>query len=135
MRGASDLVCRDFRHPGPNVEWGATLGSIRIPTRGLKDVPAFWDMLSRRVGRIATMDITRVEYGTRVNNGAATEPKCIVGIPIERLPDQAYTGYSMRSGELLSCSWKNAANFAQTFTCLYNSRALQITDSVISKYA
>ena len=91
-------------------------------------------MLSGTAGRKAIMDIARTEYGTQVNNGVATERKFIAAIPVERMPDQAYTGYSMRSGELLLASWKNAANVTQAFICLYHSCVLEIKDSEISKY-
>ena len=100
----------------------------------MKDLPAFWGVLSRTVGRKAIMDSTRVQYGTQDDNGTPTELKFIIGIPIERMPDQAYTGYSMRSGELLSVSWKNAQNVSQAFICLYDSCVLEIKDSEISKY-
>ena len=63
MTGSSDLDCRDFRNPGETFEFGLQLGSKRVPERDLKDRAAFWDMLSRAVGRKNLMDITRIDFG------------------------------------------------------------------------
>ena len=80
MTGSGDLDCRDFKNPGETFEFGLQLGSKRVPERDLKDRAAFWDMLSRTVGRKNLMDVTRVEFGDQTG---PAEKKHIVGIPIE----------------------------------------------------
>ena len=131
MTGTNDLDCRDFRNPGETFEFGLQLGSKRVPERDLKDRAAFWDMLSRAVGRKNLMDITRVEFGDQTGTA---EKKFIVGIPIETQLDHAYPGYSLREGSLLSCTFKNAANVDKAYICLYYSSVLEIKDSEISKF-
>ena len=131
MCGASDKDCRDFRNPGETFEFGLQLGSKRIPEHDPKDRAAFWDMLSRTVGRKNLMDINRVEFGEQTGTA---EKKFIVGIPIERMPDQAYTGYSLREGSLRSCTFRNAANVTKAYVCLYYSSVLEVKDSEISQF-
>lgn len=132
----ASLDARDFVNPGATLELGATLGSKRIPERDLKDLASFWDMLSRCVGRKAIMDITRNEFGAQATiNSIVAEKKFIVGLPIERMPDQAYTGYDMKSGQALSLTWKNAGNsVTKAWVCLYHSCVLEIKDSEITRY-
>ena len=62
------------------------------------------------------------------------EKKFFVGIPIEGMPDQAYTGYSLREGSLLSCTFKDAASVSKAYICSYYSSVLEIKDSEISKF-
>ena len=88
-------------------------------------------MLSCTVVRKNIMDITRVEFGDQTGTA---EKKLTVGIPIERMPDRAYTGYSLREGSLLSCASKNAANVTKAYVCLYYSSVLEIKSSEISKF-
>ena len=72
-------------------------------------------------------------FGT-ITNDVWTMKKFIVGIPIETQPDHAYTGYSLREGSLLSCTFKNAANVDKAYICLYYSSVLEIKDSEIPKF-
>ena len=131
MTGSSELDCGDFKSPGETFEFGLQLGNKRVPERDLKDRAAFWDILSRAVCRKNLMDITCIEFGDQTGTA---EKKFIVGIPIETQPEHAYTGYSLREGPLLSCTFKNAANVNKAYICLYYSSVLEIKDSEISKF-
>ena len=125
------MDCRDFRQPGSDsFEFGATLGSKRIPERDLKDNASFWDMLQRAVGRKQIMDITRVEFGAQTGSA---EKKFIVGIPCEKQPEMAYSGFSMRQGENLSLTWRNAVGCTKAYVCLLYSAVCGIKDDSISK--
>ena len=94
-------------------------------------------MPQRAVGRKQIMDITRVEYGLQTQTSDAatsSERKFIVGIPCEKQPEMAYSGYSMRGGENLMLTWRNNTNACtKAFVCLLYSSVLEIKDDSISK--